>query len=80
MNFTELLSQAQVSLLDSKTDNLPLIVNLWSFMLRTFTPHSLFTWTFWCVLILSYFIGGGLFAVIDMFNLFPQYKIQPTVS
>lgn len=57
--------------------NLPSVVAFWRFMLNTFSSWGLYTWVFYVLVLSAYFIGGGIFAIVDFFDLAPKYKIQP---
>lgn len=59
--------------------NLPSVVAFWRFMLNTFSSWGLYTWVFYVLVLSAYFIGGGIFAIVDFFDLAPKYKIQPAV-
>lgn len=51
----------------------------WRFMLNTFPEFGLYSYVFWAVIVAGYLLGGGLFYLLDYFDLFPQYKIQQKV-
>lgn len=59
--------------------NLPAVVSFWRFMLNNFTYWGLYTWVFYVLVLTAYFLGGGIFAIVDFFDLAPKYKIQPAV-
>jgi hypothetical protein len=64
---------------DAQHQNLRPLVSLWELMLRHCTPFSLVTWVFYLMVVSTYFVGGGFFAIFDLLNLFPQYRIQRKV-
>ena len=55
----------------------PTLTAAWSWMLRHCSEFSLYTWLFYVIIVSAYFFGGGLFFIIDYYDLAPQYKLQP---